>query len=98
MFGTTVTLASPGLKHVLLPHPELRGIRKLENLIVSAVEAPEFVVSGRHGEHIAVRRVDVPRFEGKYLVVAYDEDGEVRTAFITGKIEKILRRPILWKP
>lgn len=62
-----------------------------------AVEAPEFVVSGKQGEHIAVRRIDIPKLEGKYLVVVYDEDSEVRTAFVTGKVQKILERTILWK-
>ncbi len=97
MFGKRVTLTGAGLEHILLRHPELGRIQGLADMILMAVEMPELVVAGRHGEHIAAKRMGIAGFKGKYLVVAYDDGGEVKTAFVTGRIEKIVRRRVLWK-
>ncbi|MEA1870452.1 MAG: hypothetical protein U9N09_10020 [Euryarchaeota archaeon] len=35
--------------------------------------------------------------KAKYMVVIYEDGGEVITAFITSKIGKIIRRDVLWK-
>ncbi len=86
------------VEHILRRHPELKNISELRNLIETVVETPELVVEGRHREHIAIKQLDRPPFEGKHLVVAYEENGQVKTAFATGRVDKILRRPVLWKP
>ncbi|MCK4482240.1 hypothetical protein KAU55_03370 [Candidatus Bathyarchaeota archaeon] len=43
------------LNHILLRHPKPKRIPNLENEIVKTVDAPQHVVRGRHGEHIAIR-------------------------------------------
>lgn len=70
----------------------------LENEIVKTVNAPDYVVRGRHGEHIAIRYIGITPYGAKYIIVPYDEGGEVRTAFITSDVDKILKRGVLWKP
>ena len=58
------------------------------------VEDPDYVILGAYGEHIAIRKYE----ESKYLVVPYTDGGEVKTAFITTKVNKMLtKRRLLWK-
>ena len=92
-----MVLSGEGLSHILLRHPELRMIRGLEDVLISAVKAPDFIVEGEHGEHIAVRHVPDLPLKAKFLIVAYDEGGEVRTAFVTSKPHKIAERGIIWR-
>lgn len=66
----------------MLRHPELKRILNLQNEIGNTINTPEFIVRGLHGEH---------------LTVPYDENGEVRTAFITSDVDRILKRGILWR-
>jgi len=95
-FKNVVVLSSEGLSHILLRHPELRRVRDLEDVLMSAVEAPDFVIEGRHGEHIAVRYIPDLPLRAKFLTVAYNEGGEVRTAFVTSKPHKIKERGVIW--
>ena len=81
----------------MLRHPELRRIPNLENEIVRAINKPEYVVLGLHGEHIAIRNIGITPYGPKHIVIPYDESGEVRTAFITSDAERILKRRILWR-
>ena len=48
-----------------------------------------------HIEHSAIRLV---KETGRHVVVPYDNNGEVKTAFITSKVDKILtKREVMWK-
>jgi len=98
VFRNNVSLTEDGLNHILLRHPELKRIPNLENEIVKTVNAPDYVVRGRHGEHIAIRYIGITPYGAKYIIVPYDEGGEVRTAFITSDVDRILRRGVLWRP
>ena len=97
VFHNNVSLTEDGLKHILLRHPELKKIPNLENEIVKTVNTPEYVVKGRHEEHIAIRYIGITPYGAKYIIVPYDEGDEVRTAFITSDVDRILRRGILWR-
>jgi len=55
------------------------------------------VARGRHGEHIAIRYLGITPYGAKYIIVPYDEGGEVRTAFITSDVDRILKRRVLWR-
>jgi len=81
----------------LVRHPELKRIRNLPNEIAETINRPEYIVRGLHGEHIAVRNIGLTLYGSKHLIVPYDEGGEVRTAFITSDVDRILKRRILWK-
>lgn len=39
----------------MLRHLELKKIPNLENEIAKTINTPEYIVPGRHGEHIAIR-------------------------------------------
>jgi len=97
VFHNNVSLTEDGLNHILFRHSELKRIRNLENEIVKTANAPEYVVRGRHGERIAIRYIGITTYGAKYIIVPYDEGGEVRTAFITSDANGILRRGILWR-
>jgi len=97
VFGNTVVLSSEGLTHILLRHPELGRVRELEDLLISTIEAPDLLVEGRHGEHVAVRHIPDLPLKAKFLTVVYDEGGEVRTAFATSKPRKIEERGVIWR-
>lgn len=75
----------------------MKRVRDLERLIVSVIEEPDIVVKGGHGEYIAMKHVPSISLSAKYLVVPYEEEGEVKTAFAASRPERILRREIIWK-
>lgn len=94
--GKNVVLTSERLEHIFLRHVEMKHIEStLTGLIKKTVEDPDYVILGIHDEHIAIRYIEGLR---KHLVVPYEEDGGVKTAFITSKADKVLKkRKILWK-
>jgi len=75
----------------------LRRIPNLHNKIAETINKPKLVIKGLHGEHIAVRNIGLTPYGPKHLIVPYDEGGEVRTAFITSDLDRILRREVLWR-
>lgn len=97
VFHNNVSLTGDGLEHILLRHPELKRIPNLENEIVKTINTPEYIVQGLHGEHIAIRNIGTTPYGPKHLIVPYDEAGEVRTAFITSDVDRILKRRVLWR-
>ncbi len=95
--GKRVRVTPGAILHVQLRHPEVRGLKVLEDLIAEVIEDPDIVVKGKHGESIALRSLERLSGSAKYLVVPYDEGGEVKTAFITSQAERIMRREVLWR-
>lgn len=94
VFGKNVTLSETRIGHILARHPEMNQIPELFKSLQRVLEEPDYVLLGHYGEHIAIRSHNETRF----LIVPYIEEGEVKTAFITTKLEKILgKRQILWK-
>lgn len=92
--NTKIRLTSERWYHIAKNHPELQ---KSENAIISNVENPDFVVQANDMALMAVTK----RGE-KFLVVVYKEDiklndGFIITAFVTSKIEKVTKRPLVWK-
>lgn len=75
----------------------MRRIPSIEDEIVNALTRPEFVIRGFYREHIAVRNIGTTPYGPKHLVVPYNENGEVRTAFITSDASVILRRGVIWR-
>ena len=94
--GNMVALTMSGMDHIAKRHPELKNF-DLANRIGIAVESPDYVVQGKFGRHIAVRSEPMMLGKAKYMVVIYEDGGEVITAFMTSKIGKIIRRNVLWK-
>ncbi|NOZ60044.1 MAG: hypothetical protein GXO74_00030 [Calditrichaeota bacterium] len=91
-----IRLTTERWTHVVENHDEMAG-HYFD--VLEAIANPDMIVQGNEGELWAVRFVS----KRKTLLVIYREikensDGFVITAFFTSKIEKLLKRKILWKP
>ncbi len=71
-------------------------LRDLKESISLAVACPDFVFGGRYGEHIAARKIESGAFEGRWMMVPYEEGGRVKTAFVISNVEKV-KKAVLWK-
>jgi hypothetical protein len=92
VFENTVKLTQSGIDHMLKRHPELEGFNLVEKIAL-AIKDPDYIVQGKFGRHIAVRKIN----NAKYIVVIYEENEEVITSFITSHLERISRRKVLWR-
>jgi hypothetical protein len=92
VFGNTVKLTQSGIDHMLKRHPELGGLNLVEKIAL-AIKDPDYIVQGKFGRHIAVRKIN----KAKCIVVIYEENEEVITSFITSNLERISRREVLWR-
>ena len=94
--GNPVTFTNAGMDHIAKRHPELKNFDLADKISIT-IESPDYVVQGKFGRYIAVRLEPMLLGKAKYMVVIYEDGGEVITAFMTSKIEKIVRRTVLWK-
>src|SRR4030042_1177625 len=68
--------------------------------VLETVSDPDYVVAGKKGELSAVRFYKKTHISSKHIIVIYKEtnaEGFIITAFMTSKIDDILRRKILWQ-
>ena len=73
-------------------HDELAG---MSDEVLITVEDPDYIVRGWVDELLAIRKIN-----DRHIVVVYKElegDGFIITSFITKKIDKMLRRGIVWQ-
>lgn len=90
--GIPIRLTEERWFHIVENHDELAG---LSDEVLLTVEDPDYVVKGWSDELLAVRKIN-----DKYLIVVYKElenDGFIITSFITKKVEKVLRRGVVWQ-
>ncbi len=90
--GVPIRLTEERWFHIVENHDELAG---LSDDVLITVEDPDYIVRGWTDELLAVRKIN-----DKYLVVVYKElenDGFIITAFITKKVDKVLKRGIVWQ-
>ena len=90
--GVPIWLTEERWFHIVENHDELAG---LSDEVLITVEDPDYIVRGWTDELLAVRKIN-----DKYLVVVYKElenDGFIITAFITKKVDKVLKRGIVWQ-
>ncbi len=81
--GVPIRLTEERWFHIVENHDELAG---LSDEVLLTVEDPDFIVKGWSDELLAVRKI-------KEL----ENDGFIITAFITKKVDKVLRRGIIWQ-
>ena len=70
------------------------------DLVIETIEDPDFLVTGRKGEILALRYYQAPPISAKNVVAVYREigsDGFLITAFMTSAPEAILRKGVLWQ-
>lgn len=93
MNGVVIRLPNERWLHITEEHSELAGHY---HDVLEAIAAPEAVYEGGAGEVLAVRQAE----PGKYLVVVYQErtpeDGFVITAFLSRRLQQLLKRKRLW--
>jgi len=69
--------------------------------VLETINDPDYVVAGTKGELLAIKFYKKTHIGPKYLICCYREtnkEGFVITAFMTAKIDNILkRRKILWR-
>ena len=90
--GIPIRLTEERWFHIVENHDELAG---LSDEVLLTVEDPDYVVKGWIDELLAVRKIN-----DKYLIVVYKElenDGFIITSFIAKKVEKVLRRGVVWQ-
>ena len=88
----TIRLTDERWAHITDEHCELAGLR---TEVLGAIAEPDKIVAGGYGELLAVKETRPAQF----LIVVYRElemDGFVITAFLTSKVESVLRRKQIW--
>lgn len=79
--------------HIVENHDELAG-RSSE--VLETVAEPDIIVKGKEQEFLAVKKI-----KKQWLIVVYKEtsikDGFIITAFLTSKIQYLLKKEIVWK-
>lgn len=90
--GIPIRLTEERWSHIVENHDELAG---MVDEVLRAIEDPDFIIRGWTDELLAVRKIN-----DRYLVVVYKElenDGFIITSFITKKVDRLLRRGIVWQ-
>jgi hypothetical protein len=90
--GVPIRLTEERWFHIVENHDEVAG---LSDEILLTVEDPDFIVKWWVDELLAVKKIN-----DKHLVVVYKElenNGFIITAFITKKVDKLLRRGVVWQ-
>ena len=90
--GIPIRLTEERWFHIVENHEELAG---LSDEVLLTVEDPDCIVKGWADELLAVRKIN-----DKYLIVVYKElenDGFIITSFTTKKVEKVLKRGVVWQ-
>lgn len=93
--GARIALHDGTWVQMVEEHCELAGRR---TDVLSAIESGERILEGRSGLLYAVKVMG----EDSALAVVYreneDKTGVVVTAFITGRVAKLMEKPQLWPP
>lgn len=61
VFENTVKLTQSGIDHMLKRHPELEGFNLVEKIAL-AIKDPDYIVQGKFGRHIAVRKINNAKY------------------------------------
>jgi hypothetical protein len=83
--------------HIVETHDYMSGCM---DSVIETLAEPDYIVRGWTDELIALKHYDETVISEKTVVVVYKEmehDGFVITAFMTSRLEQILRRGVLWQ-
>ena len=87
-----IRLTEERWQHIIFAHIELEN--EIE-FVLYAVSNPDYILKGTDDEFLAA----IYKHADRLLVVVYKEettDGFIITAYYTKKIEKLLKKEILW--
>ncbi|MCD6207311.1 MAG: hypothetical protein J7J06_04870 [Methanosarcinales archaeon] len=84
--------------HITTSHTDMNDNK---DLLFKTVEYPDMILKGVSDELRAVRFFQKTHLGPKYLMAAYKElnydEGFIITAYKTSKIDKIVKRGVIWK-
>lgn len=96
--GVPIRLTYERWGHIVEAHDYMAG---LHEWVLETIAEPDTIVTGYAGGLIATRHYPKTPITKKHLVAVYREtgstDGFVITAFMTSKIDKVLKRGIIWQ-
>lgn len=96
--GVPVRLTEERREHIVASHEDMDNNT---DLLLKTIEDPDMILKGVSNELRATKFFQKTHLGSRYLVVAYKElnieDGFIITAYKTSKIDKIVKRGIIWK-
>jgi len=96
--GIPIRLTSERWTHITSSHTDMNDNK---DLLLKTVENPDMILKGVDGELRAVRFYQKTHLGPKYLMVAYKElsygAAFIITAYKTSKVDKIVKRGVIWK-
>ena len=94
----SIRLTSERWTHITTSHTDMNDNK---DLLFKTVETPDMILKGVNGELRAVRFYQKTHLGPKYLMVAYKElsygGGFIITAYKTSKVDKIVKRGVIWE-
>lgn len=95
--GVPIRLTEERWEHITESHIDMKGNQEL---LLETVREPDMILQGVTDEFRSVKFFPETHLGPKYIVVAYKEvskeDGFIVTAYKTSKIEKIVKRGVIW--
>jgi len=96
--GVPIRLTDERWSHITTSHTDMKDNK---DLLLKTVEDPEMILKGVSDELRAVRFFQRTHLGPKYLMTVYKElcyeEGFINTAYKTSKIDKIVKRGVIWK-
>ncbi len=93
-----IRLTDERWSHITTSHTDMNDNK---DLLFKTVEYPDMILKGVSDELRAVRFFQKTHLGPKYLMAAYKElnhkEGFIITAYKTSKIDKIVKRGVIWK-
>ena len=93
-----IRLTDERWSHITTSHADMNDNK---DLLLKTVEYPDMILKGVSDELRAVRFFQRTHLGPKYLMAAYKElsrkEGFIITAYKTSKIDKIVKRGVIWK-
>ena len=94
----SIRLTSERWTHITTSHTDMNDNK---DLLFKTVENPDMILKGVNGELRAIRFYQKTHLGPKYLMVAYKElsygEGFIITAYKTSKVDKIVKRGVIWE-
>ena len=94
----SVRLTNERWTHIITSHTDMKNNK---DLVLKTVKEPDMILKGVNEELRAVRFFLKTHLWPKYVMTAYKElndgAGFIITAYKTSKIDKIVKRGVIWK-
>jgi hypothetical protein len=96
--GVPIRLTNKQWMHIIENHNYMAGNL---DIIIETVADPDYIVTGKNNELIAIKHYHKTVITEKDAIVFYKEinnnDGFIVTAWLTSKRDQIMKRGIIWQ-